>query len=232
VSGWSSAAEIFWCILRIMGRTTLLEEFSSMLRKPTFWILNAVVAVLLLAGCRTSGNGPSPSPTPAPQQAATRYVEGRTEIIDPKGNTQPSTDDGDHCYHRENQGDSPRNLVLTVHAPEISDANTNVVLADFYHGTQRKIPDIKVDSVNHIATVTIQDPTSISNFGKKTSSSNGDNRQHLGPGPYDASISIDMTVGQKDKNHQPQPIILPFSYVTYPDDKTECPVLSLTQASR
>lgn len=208
-----------------------------MSKRPTFWIFNAILTGLLLAGCQSSGNGPSPSRTPVPQPAATlptRYVEGHTEIADPQGNTTPSNDDGDHCFHREKSGDAPRNLVLTVHAPEISDTNTSTILVDLFHGTQRKIPDtdIKIDAVKHIATVTMQDPSIIPHFGKKSLPSNRDNREHLGPGPYDATTTIGMTASPRDKEHVPQPIVLPFSYVTYPDDQTECPVLSSSQVSR
>jgi hypothetical protein len=211
-----------------MGQKRHFGGNASMKRRSTFWILNAILAVLLLAGCQSSDSGPSSSPTPvpSPQRAAaqaTRYVEGHTEtVIDPQGHTQPSTDDGDHCFRREKKDAPQRNLVLIVHAPEISDTNTSTVLFDSFHGTQRQVSDIKPDPVNGIATVTIKDD-----------SLNRQNRQHLGPGPYDAVTTIDTTApALKDKSAASKRIVLPFFYVTYPNDPSECPVISPSQASR
>jgi ABC-type glycerol-3-phosphate transport system substrate-binding protein len=86
------------------------------------------VVVLMLAGCKSSGNGQSATPQPSPQQAAaaaaaaaTRDITAHTE--DAANHTpNPGHNDADHCFEREKPG-VKRYLVLTVTAQEISANN-------------------------------------------------------------------------------------------------------------
>jgi len=201
-----------------------------MTRKSTFRILNAILAVLVLAGCQTSDNGPS-SPTPAlsPQQAAAprqaafatapRTV-GHTEIVDATtGHRKPADDDGDHCFKRDNS----RDLVLTFTDPAVKTGTVSAYLIDLVNGPVDDPPTITKDPNDpRIATIRFSDQGAPSSNTR--SSNRGRNIVHLGPGPYVEVTTVDPTSAPgANAARPPLPTADIFPYVTVNDPKSQCP---------
>lgn len=165
----------------------------------------ALALAMLLAGCNWFGSGSgSPTPTPHPPPATvSRSIVGHSEVKGADGKYYPSTDDGYQCFKR----DDTRNVVLKAVAPEIRTGKISVTLIDIKKGFVNDPP--KVDVADDTATITFSD-----------------HRQHLGPGPYVATTSIDPTTASKSgrDGKEYQPVVLAYSYVTYPNDNGECPV--------
>jgi hypothetical protein len=169
----------------------------------------ALITVVVVAGCKSSGPTPQPQPTPSGASVA-RTIDGRTV----KADGTPADDDGDHCFRQDNS----RDLVLTVKAPEVKNKNgVFPFLIDKVNGPIEDQPDIKAE--DGTATITYH-----ADAADRKRHKNLALPMHLGPGPYVATVTIvpQVLVERNQAVPIPQPITLAYPYITYHKDKKEC----------
>jgi hypothetical protein len=217
-----------------MKDKTLEATLSMASRKVsgTLTTLTISLALAMLAGCNWFGSGsgsgsPTPTPQPTPQtQASSRMLDVHTVL---SGKQDPSGLDGDHCFQREDDKDpnkKPLDVLVTVQAPEIT-AGAPVVVRLINLSDGSIVPPKTPQSGNPVQVTygdALHDELRKGNSVRKTR--NGDNRQHLGPGPYavTAQIGTAMVDAKLRDGKKLQPVVLTFPYVTYQADPSECPV--------
>lgn len=192
-----------------------------------FWgIFIAVVIMLMLAGCKSSGNGQSAAPQPSPQQAAVPKAAsaspartvGHTEIKDASGHPQPAFDDGDHCFMRDNS----RDLVLTFTDPAVKSGTVSAYLIDVVNGIVDDEPEIDDKTTPGIATIRFSDQGAPSP-NTRSSHRGSRNTLHLGPGPYVEVTTVNSTGARRANAAGPQlPTADIFPYITVDDPKIQC----------